>query len=327
LPRQRSSVHLAVFGDERVVPLSTTQTIGVVFSCLNPGPGLRDAAESLLGRVDGFLFVDNGSEPALESVLGSLEGASAAIVRHTSNTGVAAALNEGVEWATSEGFTHMLALDQDSRPANGMVSELIRVYRTHHSAESLAIVAPAVRAAGDDIRARYLRRFGPAIFERVPCNREVRDDVTSVITSGSLVNLSAHERIGPFREDFFVDYVDTEYCLRAQAHGYRIAVACKAVLYHRLGKRQHNTLAGLAFYPTFHSPERWYYIARNRIPMIRMYGWKFPHWFNYEVMASTYGFLRMLAFEDRRREKLMAVMKGTVDGLLGRLGPGPLGAP
>jgi len=104
-------------------------------------------------------------------------------------------------------------------------------------------------------------------------------------------------------------------------------VACRAHLEHRLGDRREASLAGLSMMPTFHSPARWYYMGRNRIPMIRMYAWRFPHWFTYEVVASIHGLLRMLLFEDRRREKLLAVMKGTFDGLLGRLGPGPLGAP
>ena len=249
------------------------------------------------------------------------------LFRNSSNLGIGRALNQGFEIARREGARWVVALDQDSLPGDEMVPALLQAFENHPRRDELAIVAPRLTGGDVAVDARYVRRVGPGLFRRVPCSSDVVDDVTFAITSGSLLNLDACKQIGPFREDFFIDYVDTEYCLRAQMHGYRIAVACKAVLHHRLGARRHASLVGLDFYPTFHSPERWYYMGRNRIPMIRMYAWRFPHWFTYEAVASIHGFLRMLAFEDRRREKLIAVWKGTIDGLLGRLGPGPLGAP
>jgi rhamnosyltransferase len=77
---------------------------------------------------------------------------------------------------------------------------------------------------------------------------------------------------------------------------------------------------GRAEYPRFHSSLRWYYLSRNRIPMLKMYAVRFPYWFIYEVFNFVYGFLRMLLLEDQRREKVAAFFRGTWDGLRGRLG-------
>jgi len=306
---------------------SQHESICGIVVAYHPDQAFEDRLEAVRSQVAQVVVVDNGSGWAeAPPGLASLASQGFGVIMNPSNRGVGVALDQGMEWAIQRGFPYALTLDQDSRPAEGMVTSLLEGYRSHPRGESLAIVAPQLVADEVGARARYLRRIAPGLFRRTPCSGEILDDVTSVITSGSLINLAAYESIGPFREDFFIDFVDTEYCLRAQTHGYRIAVACKAVLHHRLGARKHASLAGLDFYPTFHSPERWYYISRNRIPMIRMYAWRFPHWFTYEVVASIHGLLRMLLFEDHRREKLIAVMKGTIDGLLGRLGPGPLGA-
>jgi rhamnosyltransferase len=144
-----------------------------------------------------------------------------------------------------------------------------------------------------------------------------------VITSGTLYDLQVYQQIGPFQDDFFIDYVDTDYSLRARQYGYRSMVACNALLNHRLGSRQKRVFLGGDHYPTFHSPLRWYYISRNRIPMLRRYALRFPHWLTYETVASFYWLAKMLLFETRKAAKLRAFFLGTLDGLRGRMGPAP----
>jgi hypothetical protein len=55
--------------------------------------------------------------------------------------------------------------------------------------------------------------------------------------------------------------------------------------------------------------------------MIKSYGLKFPHWLLYESVATIYVLLRMIITEDQRWAKLIAMVKGTIDGILGRMGP------
>jgi rhamnosyltransferase len=152
----------------------------------------------------------------------------------------------------------------------------------------------------------------------------VLEDITYVITSGSLFNLEAYKDIGPFRDDFFIDYVDTEYCLRARRCEYRILVACEARLEHRQGERQKRALAGSDHYPTFHPPVRWYYSSRNRIAMLHLYAFRFPHWLTYEIVASLYTMMKLILFEPQKLAKLRAFLLGTLDGLRGRMGKAPV---
>jgi rhamnosyltransferase len=36
-----------------------------------------------------------------------------------------------------------------------------------------------------------------------------------IISSGSALSAAAYRKLGPFREDYFIEYIDIEYCLRA----------------------------------------------------------------------------------------------------------------
>lgn len=297
--------------------------ICAVVVTFDPDEGIRSRLESLRSESQRVIVVDNsiGQHPVLDALSGSHTAWD--ILRIGRNIGVAAALNRGLRRAIEYGHSWMLTLDQDSAPGPGMIDALVRTYQRHPNREQLAIVAAVPEDTSLDIRPRFLRKRGWLLYERVACDGERLDDVSTVITSGSLLKASCFEALGGFREDFFIDYVDTEYCLRALTRGYRIAVACEARLQHRLGDRTREQRGPIVLYPTRHSPTRWYYISRNRIPMLRLYALRFPHWLSYEIAASTFGLVRMLVTEDRRVEKIKAVLRGTWDGLRGRMGPMP----
>ena len=57
----------------------------------------------------------------------------------------------------------------------------------------------------------------------------------TVITSGCLVDAAFAREIGGFRDDFFIDQVDHEFCLRTRANGRRVAISAKPVMQHSVG--------------------------------------------------------------------------------------------
>lgn len=46
----------------------------------------------------------------------------------------------------------------------------------------------------------------------------------------------------------------------------------------------------------------------------------FPHWFSYDLVASAFITVRMLLAETQRGAKIRAILRGTLDGLAGRMG-------
>jgi rhamnosyltransferase len=286
----------------------------------NPGDILSSNVGKLLSQLPYMIIVDNGSQGESLQRIESLSSSQVEVILNPNNLGIATALNQGMRRARELGFTWTITLDQDSQPAPDLLEHLCASYSNITHPGQISIIAPQIFNLELDKETFFLRRrFGP-LYERAYCNGEILESVTTVITSGSLINLDVFEYLGGFREDFFIDYVDTEFCLRSLRHGYKIIVACQARIDHILGNRRKVKLGVFTLYPTFHPPERWYYMSRNRIPMIRMYALRFPHWFTYEIFATAYTFLRMMMTEDRRVEKLRAAWNGTLDGLRGKMG-------
>jgi len=302
----------------------TDRVCGVVV-VFQPDADLAKRIDVIRQQVDHIIVVDNGSGgQAKENLQRASVVQGVETIRNASNLGVATALNQGARRAGELGFEWVLTLDQDSIPAPDMVRELWAVYRTQVEPDRIAIVAPQVIDAGLGRRAPFLRKKMGFIYERAQCEEMYLENVTTVITSGALVRISAYEAIGGYRDDFFIDYVDTEFCLRVRRSGFRIVVACRARLNHYLGKRRRVSIGPITLMPTFHSPERWYYMSRNRIPMLKAYALRFPHWLTYELIATIYVMLRMLLTEDQRVAKLRAIVQGTRDGLKENMGIGPI---
>ena len=93
----------------------------------------------------------------------------------------------------------------------------------------------------------------------------------TVITSGSLVSVGVYDAIGPFRDAFFIDHVDDEYCLRARKMGYRVLSTCKPVMLHSVGASTLHRLLWKKTGVTNHPPFRRYYMTRNHIILMKEY--------------------------------------------------------
>ena len=61
--------------------------------------------------------------------------------------------------------------------------------------------------------------------------------VLTPMTSGSLLDLSAYEAVGPFMDELFIDQVDNEFCLRLRAAGFSVLEAGEATLQSPSGRR------------------------------------------------------------------------------------------
>ena len=299
------------------------KTIPGLIVTFNPLPDFFSRLDSFYTQLDKIILVDNGSRTEACRLLqqeARRRDPSLTLIFNETNLGIAKALNQGFLWAIEHGYDYLVAFDQDSNPEVGMIPALLESFSAYSPGNRLAVVAPVINDPTVNFQSRFLRPKSKFLFERVSCQGKVLENVTYAITSGSLFNLAAYQQIGPFRDDFFIDYVDTEYCLRARKLGYQIIVVCDARLNHRQGDRERRDLWGYDHYPTFHSPLRWYYISRNRIPMLREYAFRFPHWFLYEIVATGYVLLRMLFFESQKAAKLRGFILGTLDGIRERMG-------
>jgi rhamnosyltransferase len=306
----------------------TVQDVCAVVVTYFPDDCVVDRLSAVRDQSGHLIVVDNGSNGETLAVLEAWRAGKPDVELMVlgRNAGLAAALNRGLAKAEQLGFEVAITFDQDSTPAPAMVAELLRTLVDYPESHRVAVVGPTIvdrNAPAESYRWLRPNPDYPALFQRVSCEDVYRDDVTFVITSGSLMPLAAVRELGPLREDLFIDYVDHEYCLRARARGYRVLVAGRARLLHALGAKREMRVGPFTIRPTFHATDRLYYIYRNRIPLLSRYGLREFHWLAFDLLATGHNLFRVACFEDDRWRKLLSALEGTVDGLLGRTGARP----
>lgn len=250
-------------GEPRAAQRPATVVAAIVV--FNPDPAaLQQLVQCIAPDVAAVVvFANSEIPPALETELQARAGATPLeVVRPARNVGLGAAYNAAAEVAAHYSGRHLLLLDQDSLPSHAMARRLVAMAQELTAAgERPAVVGPfPVTEAGEPFKIRRRARGAPAGLAAVP--------VAFAISSGSLVDVEALRDAGPFREDFFIDAIDIEWCLRAAARGWSVWIAQDVPMVHRLG---HGVIAlpfGLRL--TDQPPHRFYTYLRNQIVMLSL---------------------------------------------------------
>lgn len=264
----------------------------------HPDERVEENIRSYLPQLDLLVVFDN--TPEISESLRDFFRSSAKIHYHGDgrNHGMAAGLNFGASKALEFECQWLLTMDQDSRFEPNALETILQFSRKQKQA---GIVSPR-----HDLEGKSPAR-----------NPHEYEEVAYVMTSGNLLNLQAYSKAGPFLEKLFIDYVDCEYCLRLKRLGYRVTVVNRARLLHSLGKIEPRRFLGLTFHPTNHSPERRYYMTRNRLYVMT----KYPGFAFSEMWAWAKEMVKLVFFENEKIVKLRNVSRGTLDFFKGRYGP------
>jgi rhamnosyltransferase len=267
----------------------------------------------IVPQVAATFIVDNGSsDEEMKLLRGAAAGGAATLVCNLENLGVATALNIGARRALAEGFTWALLLDQDTEVDHDMVERLVAAHASCPDGERIAIVGSRFRGSqGQSLEAIRLDAKG-----------ELWEEVESAITSGSLLSLRAYSAIAPFRDEFFIDYVDTEFCLRARTAGYRVIQTLRPLMSHTIGAPTSHQLPWATKWTTNHSPDRRYYIARNNTVLLREYGTSGGGPWQLKSFVRCCRLVKRIALYERdKARKIYAVWQGWRDGVHGHMGP------
>lgn len=234
------------------------------------------------------------------------------------NLGVAEAFNRGVAHAMQRGATFVLLSDQDSLPAEDMMSALSLAWsELVASGEPVGALGPAIVDDRTGSRARILQVSDNGDLRL----RAVADggvhEVAYVISSGCLVPLAALAHSGAFRCDLFIDYVDIEWCLRCRRQGLKVFVAGSARLLHNLGERVMRVFGREV---PVHSSLRHYYVMRNSVALLRM-SWVERGWKRYDAWVLMQRLVFHTLFSRPPGVHLVWMLRGLRDGWRGRLGP------
>jgi rhamnosyltransferase len=289
----------------------SSRDVCAVLVTYHPDPGFTERVGLVLRQIGTLVIVDNGSgETELEMLRRLGTNPSITLILNSDNLGVARALNIGVQRAVTLGSSWVLLLDQDSCVDEDMLETLFAVRAAFPDRDRLAVIGSGFR----DIN-KVSSDTGQESFSAV------WEEVESVITSGSLIPLAAHAIVGPFREEFFIDYVDSEYCFRARAKGFRVIKTRKSIMSHAIGAATQHSVLWMNKWTTNHSPDRRYYIARNDTVMLREYGhYAFGLWALKSFSRCLRLCKRIAFYEQMKTRKIIAVFLGWWDGVRGHMG-------
>ncbi len=291
-------------GEVSIAPVR--EAICAVVVTYHPDSNLLSRVERVVEQVAQVLIVDNGSSELCVGRIRELaDKLNVHLILNKCNGGVAQALNEGARWADEQGYRWVLTLDQDTVVADDIVETLSAVYEEFADKERLALIG-----------SNYRDPISGGLFLPLSCDDHCSwQEVKTAITSGSIISLSIYHAIGPFREEFFIDCVDCEYCLRARSLGFNVIMARKPLLQHTIGATTMHKLPWKMTGTTNHSPVRRYYMTRNQLVLAREYLRREPVWTLSTLYRHLKSTISMCLFEKDILRKLKYTAIGVLDGL------------
>jgi len=246
-----------------------------------------------------IFLIDNSIDEIISGEIKSLIQVGAIQYIHNGdNKGVATALNQGVELAHKEGFLGAVLLDQDTRIKSNILQELLYIYESKSQASPVAVVGSGY------ITAKYSNKSLRAVRKK------------TVITSGSLLSIEAFIKLGGFNENYFIDGVDLEFCLKARLNGYEVYLSIAVLMEHFIGAKTKHNVLGLEFTTSNHIGIRRYYLVRNTIFLVRDYFKEYPLYLIDSMVNIIRILIYIVLFESGKKEKVLYMLSGLKDGFL-----------
>jgi rhamnosyltransferase len=281
---------------------------------------LTAAIKAIVPQVGLLLLIDNGG-------LGSFcvtTNHNIEVISMGRNVGIAAAQNTGIKRATSLGAEYVLLLDQDSVAAPDMVRCLLSGLEERKSeGAKVAACGPRYLLGNSHEASAFL--VAGAVMLRATTGDQGRETTACdfLIASGMLIPMQTLTTVGLMDDSLFIDHVDTEWCFRASSLGFRCFGVSKAFMRHRLGQSCRSVgFWGRRRQLPRHVPFRYYFIVRNSI-LLRRRSYMPPAWRRHDCIRLA-GLMLFHSFSAKGGFcALRMSIRGLVDGLLGRSGPGP----
>lgn len=267
-------------------------------------------------QVFSVIIIDNSDHKNLDERIKQRIPKNGLLISKDFNSGIASAINQGILQARKKKASHVILFDQDSIPESNMVSQLLAVMNQKVLAgDNIAAVGPKYSDRKGQHASPFVKLQGLKL-RRVECAKNELVLVDHLISSGCLISMKALDEVGLMEEKLFIDYVDTEWCLRAIHKGYSLFGVGAAEMQHDLGDEfTHFWRRTLPV----HSALRHYYLIRNGLWLSRQpwvsNAWKFMDLRRLFLIYIAYSFFIGTKFQNW---KMMT--KGIWHFMIGKMG-------
>jgi GT2 family glycosyltransferase len=295
-------------------------SVTVAYNALRVLPRQLEALSRQTRGLQEIIVVDNASKDGTSAMLAE-RYPQVTVLKMAENLGMAGAWAAGLAYAALERrHDWVWSFDDDSVPSEDTLDEILRGRESLNGIEGeVGILAPMpVHRETGSCYPPVLWREGYVMPSEELMGKPVwLADL--VQASGCLVRREVVEKIGLPRADFFMDFFDFEYCLRARSMGFKIAVITRATFAHKIGRARPVRLLG--YFRLWQNQPAWreYYISRNMT---------YAAWRLYPDSRTKRFVMRHLLrhaggivlFSKNKGASLRKMVQGFLDGRLGRLG-------
>ena len=233
------------------------------------------------------------------------------------NLGISCAQNLGIRLALEKGARYIWLSDQDTVYP---VDFLKKMLSAAASCDAQGINFGALAPAYFDTQKNAIQPFinhTPFTHKFTPING--LNKISHAIASGTIIPAQILIKTGLMQENFFIDWVDLEWCWRAKnIFGYQIIGVGDTLIEHSLGD-------GFVFFlgkkVSIRSPLRHYYMVRNAVHIaLHSRSATVPIRFEIFAKALAWTLIFPLIAPSQKRQHLRATLAGLWDGLRNRMG-------
>ena len=177
------------------------------------------------------------------------------------NMGIAYAQNVGIEHIMQQvPAKHIVFMDQDSRWEDNYAERITEAY------EALCQKGIRLSALGPTVCRRETGEEYQSVFHKKAFVNEDFILRKHIISSGSCIRKELFEEVGMFEDALFIDFVDDEWCWRAQTKGYVCGITPHITMAHTIGQKELHIgkyVIGIS------APFRYFYLYRNYLVLAR----------------------------------------------------------
>lgn len=281
---------------------------------------LEECLAALLSQtrpLDEIIVTDNASTDGTEDIIRT-RFADITYVRLAENIGGAGGFHEGMKLAFEKGHDWIWVMDDDAIPMADALEKLTNCPMMPED-EVYALASAVLNRDGSTFLTHHRRVFdAKTLKERVIGAERYEDDYFQMDTAsfvGLLIRREAIEKVGLPLKHFFIRFDDTEYSLRVREKGIMLTVSDSRVVHDEHGaSSDKSTLRRQPF------DWRDYYGFRNRIYTYKKHSRSGLRFYRNLFIDTLLVIGVILVFRHSKFQSTKILLRGTLDGLQGKLG-------
>lgn len=245
---------------------------------------LFDLVQKLHTQTKEILIVDNCSFNLKDILILETKFSRLRILCSDKNNGLGYAQNVGI-LNTSNDTTHIIFFDQDSKISNDFVNSLY-CFESKLLEKNYRVSAVGPKIVDVIDQKEYPSNIYQGIFSKRPIVTDYQPQ-DFIVSSGSLIRKEILDKVGLMKSEYFIDFIDVEWCMRAKKYGFDCFINPYLVMQHDMGDKRIELFGKKV---SLHSDFRRFYTIRNGMYLMKLDYVSFQ----YKKITFFYNIIRFL---------------------------------